>query len=225
MRAPPQEVEVAQVEPELPAGQIFDERAHLVDVARLAVRRQPHHLVLGVVHVEAEIRRDGAVKQAERMGKADLLEQLERGARAAPVRRRRPLADGIDGQDRGVAPAREVIRRGGVREMMGDELDAAFPADQLADLALRPRRIQAEEKRGATGGTCGRPIQSCRSSFATGSSYQATQSTSAIVSPRWPGTSGTRAGAATGSCLTRVKRSSWAAASSRPSASTQQAES
>lgn len=51
------------------------------------------------------------------------------------LRRGGPLADRINREDRGVAPSREVVGGGGVREMVRNTLYAAVPAGQLAQLA------------------------------------------------------------------------------------------
>ena len=65
-------------------------------VFRLAVGREPHHLVFAGVDLEAGVIGERRIKQAERMREVDLLEDLERVAVArspptsSPIRRRRP---------------------------------------------------------------------------------------------------------------------------------------
>ena len=60
--------EVRQVQLEAAVVLQLDERLDLADVARLAVRREAHHLELVAVVGKAEVLRDGEVEQAERVG-------------------------------------------------------------------------------------------------------------------------------------------------------------
>ena len=71
------EVEVVEVEPVLPARARGDQPAHLVEVARLAVGGEPHHLVLAVVDLEAQVGGERGVEEAQGVGEVDLLEQLD----------------------------------------------------------------------------------------------------------------------------------------------------
>ncbi len=67
-----------------------------LDVLRLAVRREAHHLVFAGVHLEAGEVGECGIQQAERMREAQLVQDLERAARGrrrstrSPTRRRRP---------------------------------------------------------------------------------------------------------------------------------------
>ena len=202
--------------------------AHLVQVARLAVGREAHHLVLAVVDVEPEVGRDGAVEQAERVGEA----RPPRTARAtcpaaAAIGRGRPLADAVHGQNRRLREAGE------------EEALAAWErwCSKIVEPARRSRGPRGSRARAAwdrvgrwTGrraaATSGRPIQSCRSSFLTRVFVvgDAVDVGDGQIPPP-PGSSGRRRGESSGSCLRRVNRSSCAAATRPPSRSRQQAES
>ena len=67
-----------------------------VGVLRLAIGREPHHLVFAGVHLEAGVIGEGGVQQAERVREMNLLDDLEvvavADARAKwwPIRPRRP---------------------------------------------------------------------------------------------------------------------------------------
>ena len=67
-----------------------------IEEARLAVRREPHHLVLGAVHLEAGVVRERGVEQAERMRESAARASGRCGGRARrrgsrwTTRRRRP---------------------------------------------------------------------------------------------------------------------------------------
>jgi hypothetical protein len=87
-------------------------------VFRLAVGREPHHLVLAGIDLEPEIVGERRVEQAERMRKMDLAVDLDRVVLAQPRRGRRPLADAIHGQDRRASEGRWIEGAGGVRLVM-----------------------------------------------------------------------------------------------------------
>src|SRR6185436_2676920 len=124
------------------------ELAQPVRVPRRAVRREAHDLVLAVVDRETEVRRERRVQQAERMRELDLLEELERGAVAEAVRRGRPLADAVDGEQRRAWKSRKEKRAGGVALMVIEVKQRRVHAEPLADRALLERGIE----RGATTG-------------------------------------------------------------------------
>ena len=121
-------------------------RAELVDVARFAVRREPHHLVLGVVDVESEVRREGAVPESKRVREANLFEQLDCRAFGAAVRRGGPLTDGVHREDRRFVETGKEVGRSRVREVMADNLDRALEAQQLFDLPFGPHGVEPEER-------------------------------------------------------------------------------
>ena len=77
---------------------------------RSPVGSEPHHLVLVLVHREAEIGGEGRVQHAQRMRESDLAQECRcRAAARVPFptadRERRPFADAVGRQDRG-APRR-----------------------------------------------------------------------------------------------------------------------
>ena len=90
-------VEIGHVEPEravrLEIDQIVENE---LCVFRLAIGREPHHLVFAGVDLEAGVIGERRIEQPERMGKVDLLEDLEPVAlgrsqpTSSPIRRRRP---------------------------------------------------------------------------------------------------------------------------------------
>jgi len=94
------EREIVHVELEATVAVRPNDLVHLVDIAGDAERRHPHHLVLPVVHLESEERREGAVEQAEGVRKPDLLRQPDLGAAPDAEAGGGPLADTVDGQDR-----------------------------------------------------------------------------------------------------------------------------
>ena len=61
--------EIGEVQPEGPIRQEAHKLAHGVEVGRLAVRSEPHHLVLVAIVRKAEILRERLVEDAERMRK------------------------------------------------------------------------------------------------------------------------------------------------------------
>ena len=77
---------------------IFDE----LDVFRLAVRCEAHHLVLARIHLEAGEVSESRVQQPERVWKAKLSQQLNLIPAPGANRRGRPLADAVHGHDRGL---------------------------------------------------------------------------------------------------------------------------
>ena len=109
-----------------------------LDVLRLAVRRQAHHLVLAGVHPEAGEVGERRIQQAERVRKAQLLEHLDRIAAADADRRGRPLADAVHRHDRRLLERRRIERRGRVRFVMLAEQNLAFVAFELARRCRRP---------------------------------------------------------------------------------------
>ena len=123
-----------------------------LDVLRLAVRRQPHQLVLAGVDLEAGEVGEGGVQQPERMREADLVRQLDAVAVPDAVRRRGPLPDPVQRQNGRLVERRRKERTGRVRLVVLREDDlsavAAQPARDLArqvELLLRPQRHEPEK--------------------------------------------------------------------------------
>ncbi len=101
-------------------------------VARLTVRSEPHHLVFARIHLEAGEVGERAVEEAERIGEAKLLEEPQVGAAAGAERRRRPLADAVDGDDGRLLERRGVEGGGRVRLVVVAEHD--LPRERLRQL-------------------------------------------------------------------------------------------
>ena len=98
-----QVVEVLLVESERPILlQINELVQNQVAVFRLAVRRQPHQLVLAGIDLEAGVVGKGRVEQAERVGPVELLEELYFTSTANPERRRRPFPNTVHGENSGL---------------------------------------------------------------------------------------------------------------------------
>src|SRR5437868_7543020 len=91
-------------------------------VARLAIWREAHQLVLARVHPEAGVVSESRVQQAERVRKIDLPLRREVIALAQPYRGRRPFADTVEAEHGGAPKWAGEEGRGGVRLMMlGEE--------------------------------------------------------------------------------------------------------
>ena len=112
-------VEIGHVEPEravrLQVDQIVENE---LCVFRLAIGRQPHHLVFAGIDLEAGVVGGGRIQQAERMREMNFLKDLQLAAVADRGRGRRPFADAVHGQHRRALERRGVERRGGMAEMM-----------------------------------------------------------------------------------------------------------
>ena len=116
-------VEVLHVQPEAAVGLDVDQMLRdQVPVDRAAVRRQSHQLVLAAVHLEAAVVGECGVQQPERMRKLQLACQRDLVAPPDAQRRRAPLADAVEGQDRGlVERARKERARGVALVMVGED--------------------------------------------------------------------------------------------------------
>jgi len=167
-----QAVEVAEV------VHVEAERAVLADVHQLflddvvvlafAVRREAHELVLAGVHLEAGEVGEGRVEEAQGVREGDLLHQLERIPFADADRRRRPLADAVESEHRGLLERGRVEGARRVRlVMLGEEdvrrLGEAAALQRLVDVRRNPqllaqpdrdrlhRRAQAARRHGQIG--------------------------------------------------------------------------
>ena len=122
-------LEIRQVEREGPVRRAPQHPAQLRLECGLSVRGETHHLVLALVHGEAQVGREGGVEHPERVREAELADELERraavvGDRAASERERRPLADAVGGEDRGLPGRRSEERGRRVRAVVLGEQDA-----------------------------------------------------------------------------------------------------
>ena len=103
--------------------------ADQLGVFRLAVGREPHHLVFAGVDLEAQVVGEGRVEQAERMREMDLAVDVDRIAVAQAGRGRRPFADAVHGEDRRGLEGRGIEGAGGVRLVMLGEHQLAGDVD------------------------------------------------------------------------------------------------
>src|SRR5688500_13282199 len=123
--------------------QIDDVVEDLPRVHWLAVRREPHHLVLSRVHLESGELREGGVEQSERVREAHLLQQLYAASLPPANAGRRPLADAVDGEDgrgverRGVEAARGM--RAMVNPLKKETVVLQGLADQPGEMQLHPQ--------------------------------------------------------------------------------------
>jgi hypothetical protein len=155
-----QAVEVAEVVHVEAEGAVLAQVDQLaadgVGEARLAVGREPHQLVLAGVDLEAGEVGEGRVEEPERVRELDLLEDLQPLALADADRRRRPLADAVEGEHRRLGEGRGVEGGGGVRLVVGGEVDGrrlgdAAGFERLGDarrdpeLLLEPERHRLDE--------------------------------------------------------------------------------
>ena len=80
------------------SGEVLEDE---VGVARLAERSQAHEFALPAVDAEPAIRGEGGIQQTDRVGESELAVDVQSMKTAVAHRRRRPLADAVDGEDRG----------------------------------------------------------------------------------------------------------------------------
>ena len=92
-----------------------------IGVARLAIGRQPHQLVLPGIDLEPAVIGDGAVEQPERVRVMDLPQRRHGAVVAGGDRRRSPFADPVGDNDRRLAERRRVERRSSVRQVVIDK--------------------------------------------------------------------------------------------------------
>ena len=62
-------IEELKIQFEITTGRQVSKLMHLIDKPALSIGRQSHDLVLAIVDGKAEIRSNGAVKEAQRVGK------------------------------------------------------------------------------------------------------------------------------------------------------------
>ena len=151
-------VEVRHVHPH---GPVVFHVHHLagdaIDVARLAVRRQPHQLVFARVDAKPAVVGERRIQQAERVREPQFVRQREAIALAVAVGRRRPFADAVERQDRGLLERRRKERARRVRlVMLAVENASLVLAGQLTpqlaieeQLLLDPHRHRLAERRKA----------------------------------------------------------------------------
>ena len=115
-------IEIGHVEPERSIRLQIDEVIeNELRVFRLAVRREPHHLIFAGVDLEAGEVGHGRIKQTKRMRKVNLLEDLKTVALTQSGRCRRPFTDTIHGENHGLVERRRIEGRGRMAQMMFGE--------------------------------------------------------------------------------------------------------
>jgi len=127
---------IIEVEGERAIGGAAEDAPDLVEVARLAVGGEAHHLVLALVDGKAEEGGEGRVEHSQRMREAQLARKLDAAAAGfvhlpAAERERGPLADAVGGEDGRAPGGRGEERGGGVRLVMLAEEDAIGPHPEL----------------------------------------------------------------------------------------------
>ena len=117
----------------------------------LAVRREAHDLVLGVVDAESEVCGDRGVEEAEGVRELDVLDEVDVVVLADADGGRAPLSDAVDGHDRRLLERAEQERGRGVREVVLDVQDIAFVLEPFlygardAQLLVDPRWRAVQE--------------------------------------------------------------------------------
>ena len=226
-------VEIGLVHPEravvLQVDQVIEDELR---EPRVAIGGQAHQLVFAAVDPEAAIIGHGRVEQAERVREAELMRQVDRGPSSDAKAGGGPLADAVDGQDGGLLERRRVEGAGGVGlVVLGEE--EPLPVGSPEGFRHRPReeqlfsdpeRQRLDERR-EPGGRVGQ--------IRLEEPFKLEQGLVVEADPVQVGGGEASLGQATGdgfrrergSCFLRVKRSSWAAATTRPSTTSAAAES
>ena len=120
-------IQVLQIEPEgtvLMQGNYFFQKS--VHPARFPIGRQAHKLVLPGINPESAIGSEGRIQEAQRMGKSDLLQGLDRGPGSASNGGRGPLPNPINSQDSRLGKGGREERAGRMRLVVGGEQDGAI---------------------------------------------------------------------------------------------------
>jgi hypothetical protein len=129
-RQPGAIVEVFEIEPERAVGLEINEI--VVDElreARRAVGREPHHLVLAGIDLEAGVVGEGRVQEPEAVGEMDFLGDREVAAVPDRGRRGGPFADAVEGEHRGPLERRGIERGGRVAQMVLAEQEPRLPVE------------------------------------------------------------------------------------------------
>ena len=207
-----------------------------VDEAGLAVGGEAHQLVLARVHPEAAVVGEGRVEEAERVREVELADHLDLVAPAHADAGGGPLADPVEGEDRGAVERRRVEGRGGVALVVLGEPELVGPLvaqrpelglDLVADPELlpQPQGHGPVERAEADRGACPRRCAAGGRSGSAASRRRRRRRCRRGRRRRAPGSSATACSGNAASCLMRVNRSSWAAATSSPSTTRAAAES
>src|SRR6185503_18009890 len=150
-------LEVLRSERERAVRRPPDELAHAIGHRRPAVRGESHHLVLILVHGEAQIGREGRIEHAERVREPDLAQKRDVRAIGPPFAvtggQRRPFPYPIGLEDGRTTYGRGEKCRGSVRLMMSREedllaADAEMRRDDAAGPDLFPQRVLHRVRKG-----------------------------------------------------------------------------
>ena len=115
-------IEISQVETVRTVGLQIDKMIkNLVDVFRLAIRRQSHDLVFAGVDLEAGVIGKRGIQQTNRMRKVDLAGDVQSIAVTDTGRGCRPFADPVERQNGGFLERRRKERRSSVALMVVGE--------------------------------------------------------------------------------------------------------
>ena len=143
------EAEDALIDPECAIAAQLEQAEDIVLSGRPPERGHPHHLVLALIDLKAEKRREDAVEEAEGMGEADVVELVDGVAAGNRNARRLVLADTVEGNHGRRIEGRDVIGRGRVRLMVRDPVEPrGVYADGLRDCALKAELSVAQPTRG-----------------------------------------------------------------------------
>ena len=144
-----QEAEVVEIQPVGAVRLEVDQHvADAVGVEGPAVGREAHQLVLPGVHLEAAEVGERAVQQPQRVGVVDLLQGPDLLALSAGDARRGPLADAVDGEDRGLGEWGGVERGCGVGEVVPGEEQRHLAAEGALQVARHEELDPQERRRG-----------------------------------------------------------------------------
>ena len=105
--------------------------AHLVEVDRLAIGRQPHHLALVTIFGKAQPLGDGGVEDAQRVGEVDLVQHLQLVALAHPPHGAVKVAHAIDREDGRLREGGDEKGAGHVGAMVFDVVKLGFQVGGL----------------------------------------------------------------------------------------------
>ena len=104
--------EIIQVQPERSVGQEMNKLAHVLEVRRLAVWSEPHHLVFVAVVRKSEILRKRLVEHPERVRKIDPLRDRKIGTGSETPSRAGKISKAVDRYSDRLLERRHVEGRG-----------------------------------------------------------------------------------------------------------------
>ena len=122
--------EVGEIERKSAVPRQPHDPAHLVEVTRLAIGREPHHLVLVAVVRKTDELRDRLVEHAERMRERHPAIQAQRRTASDAPGGGGEIAEAVDRNRHRLFERRHVEGRGHVRQVMLDAVE--FTAEHLA---------------------------------------------------------------------------------------------